>query len=103
MKKSAYAAVALLSLSSALALADDANQRMENQQKRIDQGVQNGSMTQGEAKRAEAQHDRIQNSINRDEAKHGGTLTPAEQKRINQRENRASRNIRRKKHNGKYQ
>ena len=75
-------------------------QRKENQQDRIAQGVQSGQLTPGETSKLEKQ----QQGINREEAgmreANGGKLTGADKKALNQQQNRASRNIYNKKHNG---
>lgn len=74
-------------------------QRKENQQDRIAQGVKSGQLTPGETARLERQ----QKSINREERgmrkADNGHLTAADRKALNRRQNRASRNIYRKKHN----
>ena len=72
-------------------------QRQTNQQQRIEQGVQSGSLTRREANRLEAQQNRIERSETRMEA--DGVVKVNERKRLLARENKASRNIYRKKHN----
>ena len=77
---------------------NEVNQRLDNQQARINQGLANGTMTGKEAARDES-HDA--NSAKResvDEAKHDGHLTKAEQNRLNKSENKNSRRIYRQKH-----
>jgi hypothetical protein len=76
-------------------------QRKENQQDRIGQGVKSGQLTPGETAKLERQ----QRSINKEE-RHmrkadDGHLTAADRKALNRRQNRASRNIYRKKHNAR--
>src|SRR6202047_4866739 len=77
------------------------NQRKENQQDRIAQGVKSGQLTPGETAKLEKQ----QQGINRETAgmreANGGKLTAADRKAVNQQQNRASRNIYNKKHNGR--
>ena len=79
------------------------NQRKENQQDRIAQGVKSGQLTPGETAKLEKQ----QQGINRETAgmreANGGKLTAADKKAVNQQQNRASRNIYNKKHNGRRQ
>ncbi|ESS70136.1 hypothetical protein MGMO_125c00100 [Methyloglobulus morosus KoM1] len=77
------------------------DQRQENQEERIEQGVSSGRLTQGETNRLEAQQDRIENAETR--AKADGLVTPAERRHLRARENIASRNIYRKKHNFRHQ
>jgi len=73
------------------------DQRQENQEERIEQGVNSGSLTRHEANKLEAQQDRIENAEAR--VKADGVVTPAERRNLTVRENKASRNIYRKKHN----
>jgi len=74
--------------------------RKENQQDRIAQGVKSGELTPGETAKLEKQ----QQGINREERgmreADGGKLTKADRAQVNQQQNRASRNIYNKKHNG---
>jgi hypothetical protein len=78
-------------------------QRKENQQDRIAQGIKSGQLTPGETAKLEKQ----QQGINREEAgmreANGGRLTAADKKAVNQQQNQASRNIYNKKHNGRRQ
>jgi hypothetical protein len=71
-------------------------QRNVNQQKRIENGVQNGSLNSREAARME----RAQGHVERKEARAGrnGHVSAAEQHRIQRTENRDSRRIFRQKH-----
>jgi hypothetical protein len=76
-------------------------QRKENQQDRIAQGVKSGQLTPGETAKLERQ----QKSINKEE-RHmrkadDGHLTAADRKALNRRQNRASKNIYDKKHNAR--
>ncbi len=73
------------------------DQRQENQGRRIDQGVESGRLTQGEAQRLETQQNSIENAETK--AKADGVVTRAERVRLSHRQNKASRNIYRKKHN----
>lgn len=72
-------------------------QRQTNQQQRIEQGVESGSLTRREANRLEAQQNRIERAETRMEA--DGVVTSSERRRLLARENTASRNIYRKKQN----
>ena len=71
--------------------------REQNQQQRIQQGVQSGRLNQREANHLEAQQGRIQ--AREDRLKADGNLTGAERARLTRQENLSSRNIYRKKHN----
>jgi hypothetical protein len=77
---------------------NEVNQRLDNQQARINQGLANGTMTGKEAARDEAHDANIAKRESVDEAKHGGHLTKAEQNRLNKSENKNSRRIYRQKH-----
>ena len=78
---------------------NEINERQRNQQKRIGEGVENGSLTPRETANLEHREAKINREIKRDRAANGGTLTPAERAKINREQNRASRAIYRKKHN----
>jgi hypothetical protein len=74
-------------------------QRDTNQQERIEQGLQSGQLSSGEA----GQLEREQQHIDRQEAndlKQGGALTTQEKNQISREQNRASNQIYQDKHNG---
>ena len=73
------------------------DQRQENQQERIERGVDSGRLTEHEANRLENQQTRIDNR--EEAAKADGIVTPAERARLSHQQNKANRNIRRKTHN----
>jgi len=77
------------------------NQRKENQQDRIANGVQNGSLTAGET----ANLERKEAALNKEERnmKSDGNFTPAERAKINRQQNALSRQIYRDKHNAAVQ
>jgi hypothetical protein len=81
----------------------DINQRKENQQDRVAQGVKSGQLTASETSRLEHQ----QAGINREErgmrAQDNGHLTQADRKTLHQQQNQESRRIYRDKHNGRVQ
>lgn len=77
------------------------NRRQTRQQKRIANGVANGSLTPKETANLERREASVQRQEQRDMAKHNGHLTKAEQRHLNRRENRISRSIYRDKHNHK--
>ena len=70
------------------------NRRQGKQQRRIANGIQNGSLNPQEAAQLEKREQA-------DMAKHNGHLTKAEQKGINRQQHRISRSIARDKHNDK--
>ena len=75
--------------------------RMENQQDRIANGVQNGSLTPGEASHLEKQESNIHNEARDMRQDNGGTLTQADKQRLNHQQNVESRRINRAKHNNR--
>ena len=104
MRFSKFAFAAVLA-GSALMVAQSAsamniNQRKENQQDRIAQGVHSGQLTRGETARLEHQ----ERGINREErgmrAQDNGRLTAQDRRTINRQQNQESRRIYRDKHNG---
>lgn len=99
----ALIAATALTLSAGLALAGTNDpgiqQREQNQQQRIDQGVASGQLTPREAGKLDAQQARIQQREARMKA--DGTLTAGERRKLTREQDRASRNIYRKKHNNR--
>jgi hypothetical protein len=92
---------ALLVASSAL--AGEINERKENQQDRIAQGVKSGQLTAGETARLETKESAL-NQEERDMRKlDNGKLTAQDRRTINHQQNRLSRNIYRDKHNNRRQ
>ena len=70
--------------------------RMENQEQRIDQGVQSGALTPRETGKLETEQAKIQQTEER--MKSDGKLTPKERQRLNQMQDRSSRDIYNQKH-----
>jgi hypothetical protein len=77
---------------------NEVNQRLDNQQARINQGLANGTMTGKQAAHDEAHDANIAKRESVDEAKHNGHLTKGEQRRLNKSENKNSRRIYNQKH-----
>ena len=77
---------------------NEVNQRFDNQQARINQGLANGTMNGKQAARDEAHDANIAKRESVDEAKHNGHLTKGEQRRLNRSENKNSRRIYNQKH-----
>lgn len=98
----AVAMAAALSLP-AVALAADSTKRIdkrqENQEKRIDQGVESGKLTDKEAKNLEKGQEHVQKL--EDKALADGKVTKLEKAKIEHAQNKQSRKIVRKKHNAK--
>jgi hypothetical protein len=76
-------------------------QRKENQQQRIGNGVKSGQLTPGETARLETQESSLNKEIRTDRRQNGGNLTNNEKKQINRQQNRLSKDIYRDKHNQK--
>ena len=80
---------------------NEVNQREENQQKRIANGINNGTMNPAETANVEKREASVQKQEQNDMAKHNGHLTKVEQRHLNQRQDRISHSIYKDKHNGK--
>jgi hypothetical protein len=80
---------------------NEVNNREQNQQNRIANGVQNGTMTPGQAARVENREQHIENQEKADMAAHNGHLTKNEQNKLNREQNRTSKQIYKDKHDGK--
>ena len=76
------------------------NQRKENQQDRIGNGVQSGQLTAGETKNLEKKEAGLNGEENRMEKRDDGNLTAADKARLTRQQNRLSNQIYRDKHNG---
>lgn len=74
------------------------DQRRENQQDRIAQGVRSGSLNAGQTAKLEGQEAKINQQVRTDRAANGGKLTPGEKKQVNKEQNVASRRIYNNKH-----
>lgn len=80
---------------------NEVNQRDRNQQKRIGEGLEKGSLTAGEAKRLEKRESKL-NAEQRDMREdNGGRLTASEKAKVNRQQNRVSKQIYNKKHNAR--
>jgi uncharacterized lipoprotein YajG len=69
------------------------NQREENQQDRIANGVKNGKLTPGQTARLERGEQRLQNNEKKDMAADGGHLTKQDQRQLNREANHMSKRI----------
>jgi hypothetical protein len=78
----------------------DINQRKENQQDRIAQGVKSGQLTAGETSRLEHQEAGINKEERGMRAQDNGHLTKSDRKTLHQQQNQESRRIYRDEHNG---
>lgn len=79
--------------------AQEIQQRKENQQDRIANGVGNGSLTPHETANLEHKEAGLNREIRHDRRQNGGNLTNKEKAQVNRQQNRLSGNIYRDKHN----
>jgi hypothetical protein len=77
---------------------NEVNQRQQNQQKRIANGISNGTMNARQASKVENQEANVHREIRTDRAANGGKLTPAEHAQVNRQQNRMSNEIYNDKH-----
>jgi len=77
---------------------NEVDQRLENQQGRVNNGVEQGQMNGREAVRDEHRDARVQHQLSRDETRHNGHVTKGEQRRMNRELNRNSHDIHRQRH-----
>ena len=96
-------AVTGMMLSSVGMQAQEIQQRKENQQDRIANGVANGSLTPHETANLEHKEAGLNHEIRHDRRQNGGNLTNKEKAQINRQQNQLSRNIYRDKHNAAHQ
>lgn len=96
IKALAAIAIVLPTLAFAQANTPGIDQRQANQERRIDQGVASGSLTQREANRLDRGQQRVDNMENR--AKADGVVTRQERTRINRAQNVQSERIYEQKH-----
>jgi hypothetical protein len=78
--------------------ANEVNQREENQQQRIANGVSSGKLNSQQTANLENRETAVQNREQRDMSKNNGHLTKAEQRGINRQQNRISKSIAKDKH-----
>ena len=94
----ALAALAAPAFSQSSSPAPVIDQRKENQQDRIGNGVENGELTAGETKNLEKKEATL-NQEERDMRKlDGGKLTPGDKKLVNQQQDKLSHQIYNQKH-----
>jgi len=79
---------------------NEVQQRIDNQQNRVDRGISDGQINGRQAARDDAKLSREQNSLNRDAVNNGGHITKAEQRNLNKRLNKGSQQIHRQRQNG---
>jgi coenzyme F420-reducing hydrogenase beta subunit len=62
---------------------DQVNQRLQDQQKRIDKAVSEGKITPDQAARDKKTDAKVADKLAKDQAKNGGTITKREQEHLN--------------------
>jgi hypothetical protein len=77
---------------------NEVNQREQNQQNRIANGLKNDTLNAKQASNLEKRENNLQNREKADMAKNNGHLTKAEQNGLNRQENRISKSIYKDKH-----
>ena len=75
------------------------NDRREDQQQRIANGVQSGQLTAGETKNLESREANLNREIKDDRQANGGKLTAQEHRQVNRQQNNLSKSIYQDKHN----
>jgi hypothetical protein len=76
----------------------EVNGRLANQNKRIQQGEQNGKLTSGQAKQLHKEDKNIRKEERHMAAKDGGHITKRDQAKLNRQENKVSKQIHSEKH-----
>jgi hypothetical protein len=69
------------------------NKRLNNQQKRVDNGLADGKLSTGQAEKIQNQDASIRAQERRDASQNGGHITQAQQTQLNHEENGVSREI----------
>ena len=107
MKKTLATLVLAMAVTSGFAYAQSGttstariDQRQANQQKRIDQGIKSGALTEREAARLEKGQEHVARMENR--AMADGKVTANERRRIEHVQNQQSRRIYREKHDNQH-
>lgn len=75
----------------------EVEKRIDNQEKRIDQGVANGTLTEEQAAKGKEKLDATQAKLEKDKAEHNGHITKKEQVGLNKKLNHSSRKIHKEK------
>ncbi len=96
IKQLAVLSLVLPALAFAQANTPGVDQRQANQERRIDQGVASGSLTEREARRLDRGQERVERIENR--AKADGVVTGRERARLHQAQDVQSRRIYNQKH-----
>jgi hypothetical protein len=76
----------------------EVNKRLENQNDRIKEGRENGTLTKGQAEQLHAEDHAIRQQERAEAATQGGHITKAQQRQLNREENKVSNQIYEEKH-----
>jgi hypothetical protein len=76
----------------------EVNKRLNNQNRRIDEGEASGKLSPGQAKQMHQEDHAIRQQERAEAAQQGGHITKAQQRQLNQEENATSRQIYDEKH-----
>jgi Skp family chaperone for outer membrane proteins len=76
---------------------NEVDQRLQNQQNRIDAGVKDGQINAKQEMRDEKRGTRVSQQLSKDEAKHNGHITKHEQKKLNKELDKNSKHIQKQK------
>lgn len=90
---------AMITVMAASAQPNLVNQRRENQQDRVAQGIKSGQLTARETGNLETKAAAINQEVHTDRTLNGGKLTSQERQTVNQQQNQVSRQIYADKHN----
>jgi hypothetical protein len=90
---------AAVTLMGAAAQTSQVNQRKENQQDRVAQGIKSGQLTAGETSKLETKEAAINQEVRTDRTLNGGKLTSQEKQIVGRQQNQMSRQIYADKHN----
>ena len=97
------AGTATMSFAQAAPKEGKIQQRKENQQKRIAQGVKSGSLTPKETAHLENNEAKLNKEVRQDRKANGGNLTNNEKTQVNNQQNKLSKQIYNQKHDGQTQ
>jgi metal-dependent amidase/aminoacylase/carboxypeptidase family protein len=90
---------ATVAVTGAVAQTNTVDQRKENQQDRVAQGIKSGQLTAGETANLETKEAAINQEVRTDRTLNGGRLTNQEKQTVNRQQNRMSKQIYADKHN----
>ncbi len=77
---------------------DQVNDRLANQNRRVDNGVRSGKLSPQQARQLHKEDHAIRTEERADASLHGGHITKGEQRQLNRQENQVSRQIYSEKH-----